>query len=149
MSTTRYLQRFGEDAIYMTEIGWKLIYETRPGDGIYRKFKFRRYEIYVLILPSTGYPATPPIVVFLSHSEEVFYELSHLCLWSDEIPFIGSAPEWLRSLLMDKSYAKRILHILEGNEGLWGRLLKSSKTKNRLQAINNFLENTLKLKPIN
>ncbi|MEM2561826.1 MAG: hypothetical protein QXT06_05810 [Candidatus Bathyarchaeia archaeon] len=146
MSATKYLQRFGEDAVYMTMVGWNFINPLRPGDGIYRAFKYEKYEVYVLILPSTGYPITPPIVIFLASSEEFFYEFTHSCLWSTESPFIINAPERLRSLLTDPSYSKRFLHIVEGKDGFWHTL---KDARNRLQIINDFLINTLDLKPIN
>lgn len=145
MSATKYLQKFGEDTICMTLVGWKLINPTRPGDGIYRAFKYKKYEVYVIMLPSTGYPITPPIVIFLASSEEFFDEFTHSCLWSAESPFIFNAPERLRRLLADSSYSKRFLHIVEGKEGFWQTL---KDARNRLQIINDFLINTLNLKPI-
>lgn len=145
MNMSKYLQKFGEDAIYMTLVGWKLINERRPGDGIYRVFRHKKYEVYVIILPSIGYPTTPPIVIFITSSEEFFNEFTHLCLWSTETPFIINAPERLRDLLIDPSYFKRFLHIVEGNDGFWHKL---KNTRNRLQIINDFLTNTLNLKPI-
>ncbi|MEM2703913.1 MAG: hypothetical protein ABIM44_08425 [candidate division WOR-3 bacterium] len=145
MSATKYLQKFGEDAIYMSMAGWNFINPQRPGNGIYRAFKYKKYEVYVLIFPSTGYPIMPPIVIFLASSEEFFGEFEHPCLWSNESSFVINAPERLRSLLADPSYSKRFLHILEGKESFWHAL---KDAKNRLQIINDFLINTLNLKPI-
>ena len=147
MRTRRYLQRFGEDALSLLTKGWKLIDTNHPGYGVYRRFKHKRKEIYVFILPSIGYPRAPPIVIFLASDENALDKLGHECIWDDLTLFLKYAPKWLRDLMRDPSYAKRFLHILSGNEGgLWGRLVKS---ENRLQIINDFLIYTLNLEPSN
>lgn len=137
------LQEFGEDAMALLPLGWKLLNPNIVSSGVYRTFKKAGFKVWIVILPSQGYPLAPPIVVFLAENPEFFTRgLSHPCLWDDPTYFERYLPEWLRGMLWDKSYIKKVLHIEEKS---WKTL---ADNKNRLYSIHNFLVQTLGMTPL-
>lgn len=145
--TNKAYQRFGEEAVFMHRRGWEYLIESKPGEGIYREFRYHSHKVVVIILPSKGFPIIPPVVVLLADSDEVFEEIKHPCIW------LGSLAEPIAEKLLSKKIKLEILNAIKEESArvlhmyneVW---TKFSKFRCLLLPLDDFFTENLGLKPI-